>query len=107
MLGEGGVALGVFPDAEFDVRALGVEPGDVILLYTDGVTDTIGKDGEMFEIERLIEVLHRNADQPSESIIDAIRLALDDYADPTAPVDDVTLVCVRVEEPPPADTPSA
>ncbi|HUU45151.1 MAG TPA: GAF domain-containing SpoIIE family protein phosphatase [Acidobacteriota bacterium] len=94
MLHEGGTALGVFNDARFDERAFSLNPGDLIVLYTDGVTEMIGADDSMFEMQRLIDVLHENAAESPDAIIQAIRAALVEFADPDAPVDDLTLVVV-------------
>jgi len=99
MLSDGGLALGILDDAQFVERAVGLNAGDVILLYTDGVTDVIGADGSMFDTERLLAALHRHAHLSSQQIIDAVRRELQEFADPGAPVDDLTLVCVKVLEP--------
>jgi sigma-B regulation protein RsbU (phosphoserine phosphatase) len=94
LLDEGGTALGVFHEARFDERAFSLNPGDVIVLFTDGVTETIGTDGEMFEMQRLIDILHAHASESPPAIIKAVRSALEGFADPDAPVDDLTLVVV-------------
>ncbi|MEW5701476.1 MAG: GAF domain-containing SpoIIE family protein phosphatase [Candidatus Zixiibacteriota bacterium] len=97
LLKEGGTALGLFEDSVFEERALGLLSGDVIVLYTDGVTEMVGKDKTMFELPRLIKLVHDHAQEPAQAIVDAIRASLDAFADPSEPVDDVTLVvaCVR------------
>jgi serine phosphatase RsbU (regulator of sigma subunit) len=97
LLKDGGTALGLFEDSAFEERALGLMAGDVIVLYTDGVTDMVGRDQTMFELPRLIKLVHDHAHESAQAIMGAIRTALDGFADPAEPVDDVTLVvvCVR------------
>lgn len=96
LLHDGGVALGLFADSHFDERAFGLAPGDVILLYTDGVTETVGRDGSLFEMERLTAILDAHATEEPSAIIEAVRDALAAFADPEAPVDDLTMVVVAV-----------
>ncbi len=96
MLKEGGTALGLFENSTFDERAIGLLPGDLIFLYTDGVTDVIGYDETMFEMNRLIEVLNVNAGRTAEEIVAAVRDAVNAYADPEQPIDDITMLAVRV-----------
>jgi serine phosphatase RsbU (regulator of sigma subunit) len=98
MLHDGGTAMGIFRDSPFEERAFGLNKGDVILLYTDGVTEMIGRDGEMYDMQRLTDVLNHNAHRAPQDIIDAIRQSLAEYADPDAPVDDLTLVVIRADE---------
>jgi len=97
LLKEGGTALGLFEDSVFEERALGLAAGDVILLYTDGVTDMVGRDKTMFDLPRLIKLIHTHAQESAQAIVDAVKKALDEFADPDEPVDDVTMlvVCIR------------
>lgn len=96
-LKEGGTALGLFENSIFEERAIGLSPGDVILLYTDGVTEMVGKDGSMYDMTRLTDLVRANSSQSAEQIVSAVRTSLQEFADPNAPVDDVTMlvVCVR------------
>jgi len=97
MLKEGGTALGLFEDSTFEERAIGLLPGDLIFLYTDGVTDAIGLDGEMFEMERLINLVDAKADRSAEEIVSAVRDELNSYSDPDQPRDDITMLAIRIQ----------
>ncbi|HWO57017.1 MAG TPA: SpoIIE family protein phosphatase [bacterium] len=97
MLKEGGTALGLFEDSVFEERAIGLLPGDLIFLYTDGVTDVVGFDGTMFEMNRLIDVLRANHGRSAEEIVARVRQAVDDFADPEQSRDDITMLAVRVQ----------
>ena len=91
-----GTALGIFRDARYEERVIGLHPGDVLLLYTDGVPDVVGKDGEMFDLDRLIDLVHKHAKLSAASILENIRRDVMEFADPLAPVDDFTMVAVKV-----------
>jgi len=97
MLKEGGTALGLFENATFDERALGLMPGDMIFLYTDGVTDTVGRDGTMFEMERLIELVHRAAGRPAAAIVKMVEAAIEEFADHEQSQDDLTMLVICVQ----------
>jgi sigma-B regulation protein RsbU (phosphoserine phosphatase) len=97
MLKEGGTALGLFEDSVFEERAIGLLPGDLIFLYTDGVTDVVGFDGTMFEMNRLIDVVRANHGRSAEEIVATVRQAVDDFADPEQSRDDITMLAVRVQ----------
>ena len=72
-------------DYEFTINA-----GDVILLYTDGITESM-KNGEMFGVDRLIDVLQLNGKKSPEVIRDSILDAIQDYKSH----DDVTMVVLK------------
>jgi serine phosphatase RsbU (regulator of sigma subunit) len=87
-----GVALGILRDAEFEHGSAALGPGDVVLLYTDGVTEAAGADGQFGE-ERLRAAL---GDMPAGELVDAVYAAVRAYAG-DARGDDVTLVALRAE----------
>lgn len=97
MLKEGGTALGLFEDSTFEERAIGLLPGDLIFLYTDGVTDVIGFDTEMFEMNRLVDVVNANYGRSAEDVVAAVRDAVNSYSDPEQPRDDITMLAVRIQ----------
>ncbi len=57
---DGGTVLGVFPDASYQDATVDLEPGDRLLLYTDGVTEAMNSDGQEFGRERLVELASLN-----------------------------------------------
>jgi serine phosphatase RsbU (regulator of sigma subunit) len=87
-----GVALGILRDAEFEHGSAALGPGDVVLLYTDGVTEAAGADGQFGE-ERLRAAI---GDMPAGELVDAVYAAVRAYAG-DARGDDVTLVALRAE----------
>lgn len=94
-LPKGSIPLGIEETFEYSQSEVKLEPGDLILLYTDGVVDTINSASEFFEEERLSEILKSNAERPLEEVLNAIRDAVDEFAGEMPPYDDMTLVAVR------------
>jgi sigma-B regulation protein RsbU (phosphoserine phosphatase) len=94
-LSEGGLLLGVFPDANYASAMVNVGPGDVLLLYTDGLSDAGDPWGDRLEeagILRLFADL-RAAGRPLERIpAELLARAVRDAADPSDEADDRTLV---------------
>jgi sigma-B regulation protein RsbU (phosphoserine phosphatase) len=91
-LGRTGMALGVIDDATFEQRSVQIQVGDMVLFYTDGITEAVDAQNQEFGIPRLLRVLE-NA-QPAH-VIDAIEAALHAYVGDTPPFDDMTIVALR------------
>lgn len=96
-----GMVLGPSPDAVYGRRALKMEPGDVLLLYTDGIVEAHDKRGREFGIPRLkrllVELRKRRAKEIAEGVMNAVKA----WDDGLAPEDDRTVVVVRRATPPP------
>jgi sigma-B regulation protein RsbU (phosphoserine phosphatase) len=90
-----GMALGVQPDASYEQRTLRLEPGDFILLYTDGVTDATDTQQRMFGMQRLERVLLDHCGQSAAQVIAALERAVDDFAGGTPPFDDIAMMVVK------------
>jgi sigma-B regulation protein RsbU (phosphoserine phosphatase) len=96
-LTEGGVALGVLPGAHYDDRPLALHPGDVLVLYTDGVTESLNAEREAFDQDRLeatVQSLHHLA---AREILDGIVKAALDWSGEENQSDDLTVVVVKVK----------
>ncbi len=90
-----GMALGVVPDVPLIEKRITLEPGDVLVLYTDGVTEALNAAEEEFGVERLEKVIRACADQSADGIIEAIQAAADEFAGNIPPFDDFTLVVLK------------
>jgi sigma-B regulation protein RsbU (phosphoserine phosphatase) len=90
----GGPLLGAF--SPLDVREAEIElaPGDRLVLYTDGVTDSRSTAGERFGRERLMATIERHRDGSAHDLVAAIRDAEAEFRGAAACVDDVTIVAV-------------
>jgi serine phosphatase RsbU (regulator of sigma subunit) len=93
---EGGVALGVLPDARYEERPVALHPGDVLLLYTDGVSEAESPTGGQFGTERLERCLKRLAEGTAHEILKGVVDEVTAYAGEHGVSDDLTLVVVKV-----------
>jgi sigma-B regulation protein RsbU (phosphoserine phosphatase) len=94
-LAEGGVALGVLPEANYEERPVALAVGDVLLMYTDGVSEAENGTLEQFGEARLEEVLRRNASRTAAEIRQAIVDAVLEWTGDRGPTDDLTLLVAR------------
>jgi len=90
-----GMPLGVDAEAAYDQQTVQLLPGDLLLLYTDGVTDALNPRQEEFGVQRLRQALHEHAAEQSADIITAVEKSLEAFAEGVTPFDDVTLVVAR------------
>ncbi len=94
---EGGIPIGLFEDAAYDTGTRTLAPGDMLALFTDGVTEAPAPDGEEFGSERLADLLRVQRDRPLDEVIQSVLDALLHWSGPVEPHDDVTLILARVQ----------
>ena len=94
-LSEHGIALGVVPNATFVEQSLIAEPGDVLVLYTDGLTEALNSANDEFGLERLGRCVLDHQHYGADDIVRAIRQALRTHLGDEQPFDDITLVVVK------------
>jgi len=98
-LASGGLPLGIMPNADFREGRTQLHPGDVLVIYSDGVSEATNPSGEEFGPTRLYEVVARNLDGSAAGIRDRIESALTKFCQGTPAADDITLViCKRLAE---------
>jgi serine phosphatase RsbU (regulator of sigma subunit) len=90
-----GFILGAFPDSKYQNKTMQLEDGDLLVYYTDGLTEGHNPAGEEFGVERLIEVVTEHRCAPLESIIEAVRARARAFRDGGEREDDVTLMLLR------------
>jgi serine/threonine-protein kinase len=97
-LAAGGLPLGIMPNADFREGRTQLHPGDVLVIYSDGVSEAVNPSGEEFGPKRLYEVVARNIDNSAGGIRDRIESSLTKFCQGTPAADDITLViCKRLE----------
>jgi serine phosphatase RsbU (regulator of sigma subunit) len=94
-LKDGGPVLGLFAGMSYDEFRCGLDPGDLLLLYSDGVTEAVNPAGEEFGEERLIDLVKSRAGASAASIVEEIQTAVDQWAAGQPASDDITVVAVR------------
>ena len=94
----GGVALGIAPDIEYPSHTVQLEPGDTVMLYTDGITEAMNGDGEQFGVERMHEVFAESPPENSEQALKAMFDAVRNFVGDTPQSDDITCLVVRRDE---------
>jgi sigma-B regulation protein RsbU (phosphoserine phosphatase) len=72
-----------------------LHPGDVMVIYSDGIGETLGADGEQFGAERALEVIKSSASLPAGELVDSILSAVRRHAANATQSDDMTLLVVK------------
>ena len=91
----GGVPLGLIPGARFQSSAVTLEPGDLVCIYSDGITEAAAPDDEEFGMERLIDLLRAERERPLAEMVEAIVHAVGEFSQGLPQGDDQTLVLLR------------
>lgn len=93
----GGLMLGMIPDIEtfLEEKQIQFDPGDKILLYTDGVTEALNKDQERFGLERLKEVFQTHNDKSPQALMGLVKDEVYDFIGDVPQYDDITLVVLE------------
>jgi phosphoserine phosphatase RsbU/P len=94
-LGGGGMILGILPMAVYQESRVVMERGDVLVLYSDGVTEAANPADDEFGEERLAALVGSMRDQPADDIVNAIHNAVTDFSEGAPPADDITVVVAR------------
>jgi sigma-B regulation protein RsbU (phosphoserine phosphatase) len=93
-----GVPLGSFFGITYDEVSRPLEPGDVFVFSSDGVTEAMNSSGDEFTAPRLIEVIERNRQASARDIVHAISLAVQEHRAGAPPNDDMTIVVLKITE---------
>jgi len=96
-LEKGGTVLGILKDAGYDEETVQLEPANLLLMYTDGITEAINAEEEMFEEERLLALLQDNPSLPAQQLSDKIVEEVLRFCGTTPQADDITLVLMKTK----------
>ena len=94
-LGTGGVVLGILEEYPFEEATVAFKPGDLLVIFTDGISEAINSAMVQFGEKGIEEVIRINRSRSAEGIRDSIISAVRSHADGVAQADDITLVVVR------------
>ena len=94
-LDKGGLPIGLMQDATYQEETVYFQSGDVLVIYSDGITESVNDQDDEFGEMRLIEVVRNNLNRSVSGIRDRIDEALSRFVGTTAPVDDMTLMIIK------------
>ncbi len=92
---ESNIVLGAFGSAEFNVFEGVLSPGDIICIYTDGITEAVNVSDEQFGEERLLNTINTFKDGDVESIQYGIKTRVKEFAEGVAQSDDMTMLTFK------------
>jgi serine phosphatase RsbU (regulator of sigma subunit) len=95
MLEGGGPVLGILPIAPYREQTVHLDHGDMLVVYSDGVTEATNHNYEEFGEERLVQVLREHRNEPSSEIVEAVTKALADFCAGAPQADDITLTVAK------------
>ncbi|HEY7311476.1 MAG TPA: PP2C family protein-serine/threonine phosphatase [Gemmataceae bacterium] len=93
----GGSPIGILPDVQYDEHAVQLAPGDVILIYTDGVTECRNDQGEQFGEQRLQALLAEHGHATGAEVVAALDAELTRFRGAEPFHDDVTCIGLSVQ----------
>jgi serine phosphatase RsbU (regulator of sigma subunit) len=91
-----GLPLGLITGSFYDTYSVDCRAGDKFLLYTDGVTEAMNKDGELFGEERLEAVANASFEEHPEALVKAVRSDVASFAQDAEQSDDITVLALEV-----------
>src|SRR5205085_4761108 len=91
----GSFPVGLVPEAQYTATCLKLEPGDTLVLFTDGVTEAMDPDEELFGMPRLKQVLTGQMECPLEQLQKCVLEAVENFTRGARQADDLTLLIVR------------
>ena len=94
----GGPVIGLLPECAYVQQAVTLEAGDVLVLFTDGISEALNAAGEEWGEERLTQVIGANVALPAHELIGRILHTSDEFCAGAAQYDDITLIAARVTE---------
>ena len=91
------VPLGINPAAKYNGAVqVPLQSGDLVLLLTDGIEETMAPDESFFGIERTLNVVRQNREKPAREILNTLYRAVRDFSQHTPQLDDVTAIVIKV-----------
>jgi phosphoserine phosphatase RsbU/P len=91
----GGYAIGMFANSVYEEASTYLGRGDILLLYTDGVTEAQNETGEEFGVSRIRDVVQQSQKLPAKSIIENIVNAVNQFRNTDRELDDLTMILIK------------
>jgi sigma-B regulation protein RsbU (phosphoserine phosphatase) len=100
-----GPVVGLLPYAPYTEQALTLEPGDLLILYTDGISEAMTNDDEEWGEDRMIASACAVGNKPAESVLQAMFADADSFTAGAPQHDDMTLLVLQLDQSPRLDLP--
>jgi sigma-B regulation protein RsbU (phosphoserine phosphatase) len=97
MLRPTGAAIGLVEEAEFAEETIELQKQDLLVLYTDGVTEAVNPQNQEFGRERLVKLSRQINNAPAKEVIQQIRQGLDEFCEGKPLADDTTIVICKIK----------
>jgi sigma-B regulation protein RsbU (phosphoserine phosphatase) len=95
LLEGGGMILGILPMSQYQEFRVKMEPGDILVLFSDGVTEAVDPDDQDFGEQRLADLVASLRDRPAKEIVEAVHAEVARFTQGAPPADDITVVVAR------------
>ncbi len=95
LLEAGGTVVGLFDGMEYQRGQTRLDPGDILAVFTDGISEAWGQDDEEFGEDRVTDLIKKHASLNAKELIDTIQQEVDQYTGGSRPSDDCTFVVVK------------
>jgi sigma-B regulation protein RsbU (phosphoserine phosphatase) len=95
-LREGGPLVGVIQDAVYEERPVWLMPGDMVVFFTDGVTEAQKPNGEEYGEQRLLDLVSAHRDETAAQLCARIHESVLGFVEPGPQTDDITLILIKV-----------
>jgi PAS domain S-box-containing protein len=90
-----GIVMGIIDDAEYKESRIKFSSGDMAIFYTDGITEAMNSQGELYGVKRLIEVIRDNCLLDTNEILNKILIDISKFSQNTDQHDDITLIIIK------------
>jgi serine phosphatase RsbU (regulator of sigma subunit) len=91
----GGIPVGILGEATYEEECLRLDPGDVLVIFSDGISESTNEQGEEFGVARLVEIVRRHRELRAASLRDRIEEELSLFIGKARPADDMTLLILK------------
>lgn len=90
-----GFCLGMFPSVTYEMKKVNLSPGEIVLLFTDGITEGRNKEKEEFTEKRLIKIMQKHSKLSAQKLLEKVQKEVNLFTAGTDQMDDMTLVIIK------------
>ena len=87
--------MGAYDDIDYEEESLQLEPGDMLVMFTDGVTEAMNPSNKEFGEERLDAILSRQAGKGSQEMVESIKAGIAEFVEDAEQSDDITMLVLK------------